>query len=176
MDLRIRKYMVLQHFLPPPLFLHLALHHLQALVLEALHYFPLQTCLIATVSIATWCRWYGSTRSAVIIIIIMAAEKSCFSPLVEWKEAEVKNFNTAKDYQESSTITQCSRSSPVTAENYGKLVLNRSRLKKHCRNSVDPDVRKRLWLDVVEVTDADSVLLVKAFGEPDEGQWDWGYR
>ena len=99
----------------------------------------------------------------------MAAEKSCFSPLVEWKEAEVKNFNTAKDYQESSTITQCSRSSPVTAENCGKLVLNRSRLKKHCRNSVDPDVRKRLWLDVVEVTDADSVLLVKAFGEPDEG-------
>jgi len=47
--------------------------------------------------------------------------------------------------------------------------LNRSKLKKHCRNGVHPNARKALWLDVSEVTDADSVLLVKAFGEPEEG-------
>ena len=95
--------------------------------------------------------------------------RDCFSPLVEWRKEEVKSFYRAASYLESSSITQCSRSSPVTSENCGKLVLNRSKLKKHCRRFVNPDARKRMWLDVVEVTDADSVLLVKAFGEPDEG-------
>lgn len=96
--------------------------------------------------------------------------KDCFSPLVEWKDEGVSNFTTAASFRECTTITQCSRLSPVTAENCGKLVLNRSKLKKHCRNGVKPNARKRMWLDVVEVTDADSVLLVKAFGQPQEGK------
>lgn len=95
--------------------------------------------------------------------------KDCFSPLVEWREEGVRNFSSTNDFRESSRITQCSRSSPVTIENCGKLILSRSKLKKHCRNGVNPNARKGMWLDVVEVTDADSVLLVKAFGEPDEG-------
>lgn len=99
--------------------------------------------------------------------------KDCFSPLVEWKEEGVLKFTTSAGFRESSTVTQCSRFTPVTAENCGKLVLNRSKLKKHCRNGVNPNARKRLWLDVVEVTDADSVLLVKAFGEPQEGKWEF---
>ena len=96
-------------------------------------------------------------------------EADCFSPLVEWKNEEVVGFTTAVNFRECATITQCSRSSPVTRENCGKLVLNKSKLKKSCRNGVHPNARKRMWLDVVEVTDADSVLLVKAFGEPQEG-------
>lgn len=94
--------------------------------------------------------------------------KYCFSPLVEWKSSEVKDFTKANLFLESNTITQCSRWSPVTQENCGKLVLCRSKLKKHCRSSVSPGARKRLWLDVVGVSDADSVMLVKAFGEPEE--------
>ena len=93
--------------------------------------------------------------------------RDCFSPLVEWKSLEVKEFQKTKAFLECSTITQCARSSPVTQENCGKLVLNRAKLKKHCRNSVSPDARKRMWLDVVGVTDADSVMLVKAFGQPE---------
>ena len=94
--------------------------------------------------------------------------KDCFSPLVEWTNLEVKEFTKAHVFLESNTITQCSRWSPVTQENCSKLVLSRSKLKKHCRTSVSPDARKRLWLDVVGVCDADSVMLVKAFGEPDD--------
>ena len=96
--------------------------------------------------------------------------RSCFSPLVEWKHPEVKEFSKAQAFAESSMVTQCSRSSPVTQANCGKLMLNKSKLKKHCRNSVQPDARKRLWLDVVGVNDADSVMLVKAFGEPEDGK------
>ena len=99
----------------------------------------------------------------------MCSEKDCFSPLVEWRKEEVKDFSKAPSFLESSSITQCSRSSPVTAENCGKLILAKAKLKKHCRNGVNPDARKRMWLDVVEVTDADSVLLIKAFGQPVEG-------
>ena len=97
--------------------------------------------------------------------------KNCFSPLVEWKELTRDDVTTTQTFREASAITQCSRSSPVTSDNCGKLVLNRPKLKKHCRKGVHPDVRKRLWLDVVGVTDADSVLLIKAFGEPDEQGW-----
>lgn len=95
--------------------------------------------------------------------------RDCFSPLVEWKKPEVKDFVTTQEFRESSNITQCSRSNPVTSENCAKLVLRRAKLKKHCRNGVSPNARKKMWLDVVGVTDGDSVLLVKAFGEPDEG-------
>ena len=94
--------------------------------------------------------------------------RSCFSPLVEWKESAVKKFNTTQSFREAGTITRCSRSSLVTPQNCAKLVLNRSKLKKHCRSGLEPDARKRVWLDVVGVTDSDSVLLLKAFGEPEE--------
>lgn len=99
----------------------------------------------------------------------MGTNSDCFSPLVEWRNEEVENFTSTRSFRECATIAQCSRSSPVTRENCGKLVLNKSKLKKSCRNGVYPNVRKRMWLDVLEVTDADSVLLVKAFGEPQEG-------
>ena len=94
--------------------------------------------------------------------------KGSFSPLVEWKEGAVKDFTSTQGFREALTITQCSRSKPVTTENVTKLILSKSRLKRHCRNGVLPDARKRMWLDVVGVTDADSVLLIKAFGEPEE--------
>ena len=88
----------------------------------------------------------------------------CFSPLVERKHPEVISFTSRDDFREGSAITQCSRSKPVTVENCAKLILNKSKLKQHCRNGVEPAVRKKLWLDVVGVNDADSVLLMKAFG------------
>lgn len=94
--------------------------------------------------------------------------KSSFSPLVDWKEGAVKDFTSTQAFREALTITQCSRSKPVTEENLTKLILSKSKLKKHCRNGVSPDARKKMWLDVVGVTDADSVLLIKAFGEPEE--------
>lgn len=102
--------------------------------------------------------------------MVMVSLRDCFSPLVEWKEPEVENFSTTQSFHEASSITQCSRSNPVTPENCSKLILNRSKLKKHCRSGMSPAARKRTWLGVVGVTDADSVLLVKAFGEPVEGR------
>ncbi len=79
------------------------------------------------------------------------------------------SFTGAQGYHEAIGVTQCSRSKPVMPENYAKLIVNKSRLKQHCRSGVEPTTRKRMWLDVVGVNDADSVLLVKAFGEPKDG-------
>ena len=33
-----------------------------------------------------------------------------------------------------------------------------------------PNIRKDLWLGVLGVSDSDSILLAKAFGEPDDGK------
>ena len=95
--------------------------------------------------------------------------KDCFSPLVEWKKPEVARFTSLDNFRKALKITQCSVSKPVTLENCAKLVLNKAKLKQHCRNGVHPAARKRIWLDAVGVNDADSVLLAKAFGEPQEG-------
>lgn len=97
------------------------------------------------------------------------AAKDCFSPLVDWKNPEVIGFIMAEEFREAMAVTQCSRSKPVTVGSCAKLVLNRAKLKQHCRNGVEPAARKRMWLDVVGVNDADSVLLVKTYGEPQEG-------
>lgn len=96
--------------------------------------------------------------------------RDSFSPLVNRKNSEVEKFASSQSYLEASAQTRCSRSKPVTVENCPKLVLNRSKLKTHCRSGVEPVARKRMWLDVVGVQDQDSVLLVKAFGEPSEGE------
>ena len=93
-----------------------------------------------------------------------------FSPLVDRKNPEVENFSSSAGYLEACALTRCSKSKPVTVDNLPKLMLNRDKLKLHCRNSVHPTARKRLWLDVVGVQDMDSVLLVKTLGEPREGQ------
>ena len=100
--------------------------------------------------------------------------KDSFSPLVDRSNVSVEKFATSKLYAEAVYQTNCSRSKPVTLENCAKLILNRSKLKKCCRRGVEPTARKRMWLDVIGVQDQDSVLLVKAFGEPLEGDQECG--
>jgi hypothetical protein len=51
------------------------------------------------------------------------------------------------------------------------LALNKKKLKSHVRGGVLPNIRKDVWLGVMGVSDADSVLLAKAFGEPDDGEF-----
>ena len=94
----------------------------------------------------------------------------CFSALVKRSTAQVKGFSEAPEYKSCTRITKISDSSEVTPSNWSRLALNRKKLKGHVRGGVLPNVRKDLWLGVLGVSDADSVLLAKAFGEPDDGE------
>lgn len=93
-----------------------------------------------------------------------------FSLLVDRNSPEVEKFSSSDGYLEASAQTRCSKSKPVTLDNLPKLVLNKDKLKKHCRNGVHPSARKKMWLDNVGVQDHDSVLLVRTLGEPREGK------
>ena len=94
----------------------------------------------------------------------------CFSALVKRSTAQVKGFSEAPEYKSCTRITRTSDSSEVTPSNWSRLALNRKKLKNHVRSGVLPNIRKDLWLGVMGVSDADSVLLAKAFGEPDDGE------
>ena len=93
----------------------------------------------------------------------------CFSPLVKRSSPHVKNFSEAPEYKSCTRITRASDSSELTPATWKRLSLNKKKLKGHVRAGVVPNVRKELWLGVLGVSDADSVLLAKAFGEPDDG-------
>ena len=93
----------------------------------------------------------------------------CFSALVKRSNVHVRTFSESPEYKTCSRITRASDSSELTPATWRRLALNRKKLKNHVRAGVLPTVRKDLWLGVLEVSDADSVLLAKAFGEPDDG-------
>lgn len=90
----------------------------------------------------------------------------CFSPLVQRDSPHVQQFSELAEFKESWIVTRCSKSSPVSPANWSSLVLNRKKLKEHTRCGVSPIVRKKIWLETLQVTDDDSVLFAKAFGEP----------
>ena len=93
----------------------------------------------------------------------------CFSGLVERQSREVGEFTETSDYIRAWQVAACSNSHSVTVGNWPKLSHNRNGLKAHVRAGVSPAVRKHLWLHVSEVSDVDSVLFAKAFGEPADG-------
>ena len=95
----------------------------------------------------------------------------CFSALVKRSAPQVKDFSEAPEYKACTRITRTSDSSEVTPSNWSRLALNRKKLKSHVRGGVLPNVRKDMWLGVLGVSDADSVLLAKAFGEPDDSKF-----
>jgi len=93
----------------------------------------------------------------------------CFSPLVDRSVPEVEKFLSSTAFLDASSETKCSKSKPVSVEVLPKLVLNKDKLKAHCRSGVQPSIRSKLWLEVVCVQDHDSVLMAKTLGEPQEG-------
>ena len=95
----------------------------------------------------------------------------CFSALVKRSAPQVKGFSEAPEYKSCTRITRTSDSSEVTPFNWSRLALNRKKLKNHVRGGVLPNIRKDMWLGVLGVSDADSVLLAKAFGEPDDSEF-----
>ena len=94
---------------------------------------------------------------------------SCFSGLVDRQERALGRFTESQDYRDARLATICSESSGITLANWPKLSQSRGSLKNHVRADVSPAVRKALWLLVSEVSDDDSVLFAKAFGEPADG-------
>jgi hypothetical protein len=94
---------------------------------------------------------------------------SCFSGLVDRQDRLVGQFTESRPYREAWRAATCSDSSAVTVANWPKLSQSRGSLKHHVRAGVSPAVRKELWLFVSEVSDDDSVLFAKAFGEPADG-------
>lgn len=100
----------------------------------------------------------------------------CFSPLVKRSSSQVKNFSEAPEYKSCTQITRASDSSELTLATWKRTALNKKKLKGHVRAGVLPNVRKDLWLGTLGVSDADSVLLAKAFGEPDDGMMQIGGR
>ena len=94
----------------------------------------------------------------------------CFSGLVDRQKKLVGEFTDNRDYREAWQATMASNSHAVSLANWSKLSQNRHGLKNHVRAGVSPAVRKQLWLIVSEVSDDDSVLFAKAFGEPADGE------
>ena len=95
--------------------------------------------------------------------------QDCFSGLVDRRKDRVVHFLDSDEYKEAWRATQCSTSHPLTPTNWPKVAHSHQTLKEHARNGVGPAVRKQLWIGVAEVTDGDSVLFAKAFGEPVDG-------
>ena len=93
----------------------------------------------------------------------------CFSPLVKRTSTHVQNFSNAEEYKSCRIITRVSDSSELTVATWKRFALNKKKLKGHVRVGVLPNVRKNLWLGVLGVCEGDSLLLAKAFGEPDDG-------
>ena len=94
---------------------------------------------------------------------------SCFSGLVDRQDKLVGQFTESQDYRDACQASLCSSASGVTLATWSKLSHSKSALKTHVRAGVSPAVRKELWLAMSEVTDDDSVLFAKAFGEPADG-------
>lgn len=94
---------------------------------------------------------------------------SCFSGLVDRQNALVGQFTEAHEYQDAWKASICSNSSSITVASWSKLTHSKGRMKDHVRAGVSPAVRKDLWMTMSEVTDADSVLFAKSFGEPADG-------
>lgn len=94
---------------------------------------------------------------------------NCFSGLVDRQDKTVGQFTESQEYRDAWQASICSSSSAITVANWLRLSHTKSGLKKHVRSGVSPAVRKELWLKVSEVTDDDSVLFAKAFGEPADG-------
>ena len=97
----------------------------------------------------------------------------CFSGLVDRQEKNVGQFTDSQDYVQAWQATTCSNSSVITVSTWPKLSHTRHALKSHVRAGVSPAVRKQLWMAVCGVTDTDSVLFAKAFGEPADGAFPW---
>lgn len=95
----------------------------------------------------------------------------CFSPLVTRKDAEVARFAESQEYKDSCSATNITLYSktPLTTSNWPRNAQNKQHLKQHVRCGVEPVVRKDFWLGVTGVTETDSVLFAKAFGEPVDG-------
>lgn len=93
----------------------------------------------------------------------------CFSPLVNRSSSQVNNFSEAPEYKSCTRITRASESGELTQATWKRVALNKKKLKGHVRAGVLPNVRRELWLGTLGVSDADSVLLAKTFGEPDDG-------
>ena len=94
---------------------------------------------------------------------------SCFSGLVDRENRLVGQFTESQDYRDAWQASICSSSPGVTVANWSKLPHSKDGLKSHVRAGVSPAVRKELWMTMSEVTDADSVLFAKTFGEPADG-------
>jgi len=67
-------------------------------------------------------------------------------------------------------VTQCASSHPLTPANWPKLQHSHQSLKQHVRCGVGPAARKEFWLGQLLVTEDDSVMFAKAFGEPTDGE------
>ena len=102
---------------------------------------------------------------------------SCFSGLVDRQNKLVAQFIESQDYRDACQASLCSSSSVITVATWSKLSHSKSSstLKNHVRAGVSPAVRRELWLAMSEVTDDDSVLFAKAFGEPADGM-EWSTR
>ena len=94
----------------------------------------------------------------------------CFSGLVDRQDRLVGKFTEAQEYRDARLSSVCATSHEITVANWPKLSHTKGGLKNHVRAGVSPAVRKLLWLAVSEVTDDDSVLFAKAFGEPADGK------
>lgn len=94
---------------------------------------------------------------------------SCFSGLVDRQSSAIGQFTDTQEYREAWQASICSNSSGITVANWPKLAHSKGRMKDHVRAGVSPAVRKDLWMLMSEVTDTDSVLFAKAFGEPADG-------
>ena len=99
---------------------------------------------------------------------------SCFSGLVDRQNRSVGQFTESQEYRDAWQASMCSSASGITLANWPKLFGAKAGLKNHVRAGVSPAVRKDLWLKVAEVTDDDSVLFAKSFGEPADGMEDLG--
>ena len=95
----------------------------------------------------------------------------CFSPLVNRKDPEVEQFTESQEYKDACSVTHIALYSkaPLTPSNWPRNAQNKQHLKQHVRCGVEPVVRKDFWLGITGVTEMDSVLFAKAFGEPVDG-------
>lgn len=81
----------------------------------------------------------------------------------------MKTFTESDEYREGWKATHCSNSSPLSPVLWPVVPHTKTSLKEHVRNAVYPAMRRTLWVTMSGVTDDDSVLFAKAFGEPTDG-------
>ncbi|XP_019862056.1 PREDICTED: TBC1 domain family member 24-like isoform X1 [Amphimedon queenslandica] len=93
----------------------------------------------------------------------------CFSTLIDRHGAAA--FIENDEFKTLTTLTKFTNSRPLDSKVWDKNTKRtKSSLKSFVRSGVDPEVRRKYWLAMLQIVDEDVILYSRAIGQPDDSK------